>query len=90
MADTFQNFPALLESPAHNCFAISPSNTADLPFVTRAIYIGGDGNLTVELVGTAAGSAVLFTGVKQGTVLPLRVRKVMATGTNAAALVGLY
>jgi hypothetical protein len=75
-----------IDSPAGDAFAITPHNTTELLATTRGIYIGGDGNITV-LMGS--GNVVLFTGLLAGTLLPIRVRRVNATGTTATDLVGL-
>jgi len=50
------------------------------------IYIGGAGNLRVIM---ESGDDVLFTAPPVGTILPIRVTKVMATNTTATLLIGL-
>lgn len=77
-----------LESPALSAEAISPSDGADLPNTSRAIYVGGNGNITVNLAGT--GDTILFSNVVAGTFLPIRVERVLNTGTTAANLVALF
>jgi hypothetical protein len=56
--------------------------------MTKGLYVGGAGNLNLLLAGDTA--PVVFVGVAAGTVLPVRVAKVMATNTTATNLVGLY
>lgn len=68
-------------------FEITTSNSEDLPNVTRAIYVGGSGDIKVTTDGN---KTVIFKGAQQGTILPIRVKKVFATGTDATFLVGLY
>ena len=46
------------------------------------LYIGGAGNIKVL---TAGNDEIIFTGVLQGTYLPVQVKKVFATGTTVAA-----
>jgi hypothetical protein len=76
--------------PATKALAITPNDGADLAFATRGIYIGGFGNLRVDMQGHAdGGAAVTFVGLSAGTVLPVRVSRVYATGTTAINLVGL-
>ncbi len=86
MPDPFSSHSAGLESPATHGFAVSPSDSADLADVIRALYVGGSGNVAVTLL---SGADVRLTGVAGGTLLPLRVRAVRATGTTATSLVGL-
>ncbi|HTO28109.1 MAG TPA: hypothetical protein VL017_05920 [Devosia sp.] len=86
MPDLFSNHAPGLESPAVHGFAISPSDGADLADVTRAVYVGGSGNLALTLL---SGATLTFTGVAGGTLLPLRTKAVKATGTTATNLVGL-
>jgi hypothetical protein len=86
--DTFANFQGGLQSPPRNAFGIAPSDTLELPLVTRAIYVGGAGDLTLRLAGDTA--AQIIKAVPVGAMLPLRVRQIYATGTVASQLVGLY
>jgi hypothetical protein len=87
MADTFQAHSAGLTAPAGNAFPITPQDGVDLAFVTRAIYVGVSGNITLTMQG---GQSVLLTNIAAGTVLPLRAARIAATGTTAQDLVGLY
>ena len=73
---------------AKNAAAITPSDSADLANVAQAIYVGGAGDLTVNMAGT--GSAILFKAVPTGTVLNGQFARVKATGTTATNLVELY
>lgn len=76
-----------MRDPIEAGFSITPNDTTNLVKETRAIYVGGAGNLKVE---TVAGSILVFTSVSAGTVYPLRIRKVFSTGTTASNLLGLY
>lgn len=66
--------------------AVTPSDTVDLAQFS-VIYIGGGGNVKVT---TAQGSAVTFSGMQPGGVLPVRVRRVWATGTTATLMTAVY
>jgi hypothetical protein len=70
-------------------YVISPDDDNDLPSPTRGIYVGGVGDLTVELVGDPKGTTTLFSAVPVGTVLPIQARKVLATGTGATLMTAL-
>jgi hypothetical protein len=86
--DTFANFQGGLQSPCRSTFAITPSDTNELPFVTRAVYAGGTGDITARLAGDAG--SVTFKAVSVGTMLPIRARQIYATGTTASLIVGFY
>jgi hypothetical protein len=90
MSDNFAKFSNTLDAPAKNGYAISPNDSADLAVSTRSIYVGGAGNIKLELVGDAAGTFVILNSAVAGSILPLRVRKVWSTGTTASNLVALY
>jgi hypothetical protein len=70
---------------ATHAAAVTKSDATVLT-ATRALYVGGDGDLVVEMMGD--GAEVTFPGVLGGTVLPIRVVKVKAatTATNVVAL----
>jgi len=85
--DPFSTVIDNLIAPARNCFSITPSDSAVLPFLPKAIYVGTGGNLKVRAVdGTGD---VTFANVANGTILDIRITSVRATGTTASNLVGL-
>jgi len=71
-----------------NQFAITPSDTDELPNVTRAIFIGVGG--TISCVAVNDGSNPVSWNVPSGFILPGRIRKVLANGTSATNIIGLY
>lgn len=86
-ANPFDNFADSPSSAAADGFAITPHASADLPAITKAIYVGGGGDLTVRLAG-AIGD-VTFRNVAAGTILDLRLSAVRSGGTTASFLIGL-
>ena len=86
MSETFSNHASGQTSPAVDAAAIIPDDGQDLPHPTRAIYVGNAGTLRVRML---SGATVDFGSVQAGSVYPIRVRQVMATGTSAAGLVAL-
>jgi hypothetical protein len=88
MSDPFATTSPGLGGPAGHAFAVTPNDGADLAVITRGLYVGTGGDLSLVLKGDAA--AVSFAGVASGSVLPLRVARVRATGTTASDIVGLY
>ena len=86
MQNRTTHFPRGNGTPGVGAFAITPDDGDDLPFVTRAVYIGGEGDLAVKPVD---GDPVTFVGLSAGTVLPVQITRVYATGTTATNLIGL-
>jgi hypothetical protein len=77
----------LIEPPAHFA-AVTPSDTDELTYVTRALYIGGDGNVCV--IGKDNSAAVTFVGLKAGAILVGRFKQVKSSGTTATNLVAQW
>ena len=75
-----------LNSPADNAEAVTPSDSASLVNVSRALWVGGSGNITVIMKD---GTTVLFSGVPAGVWMPIRVSQVKATGTTATNIVSV-
>lgn len=65
---------------------IESSDTADLGYVARSLYVGGGGDVSVKCVN---GETVTFAAVPAGAVLPVAVLRVFASGTTATQIVGL-
>lgn len=68
--------------------AITPSDTVDLPYTTRALYVGTGGNISVYPANST--TSVVLANVGTGTVLPVAVSRVLAAGTTASNIVALY
>lgn len=86
MKDDFSGHVTGLTAPATAAETITPSDSNDLNFVTRAIYLGQAGDLSVTM---QSGETVLLRGMQAGVFYPLRVSYVRATGTTAADIIGL-
>jgi len=67
------------DAPAYTAVAVTPDD--DVIMSCRALWVGGAGNLTVEMEGAPNGETVVFQGVKAGVWMPIRVRKVMEATT---------
>jgi hypothetical protein len=72
--------------PAEHAEAVTPSDSTDLLIVSRALFVGGAGNIAVVM---ASGAAVTFTGVLAGSILPIRVARVKSTSTTATNITSL-
>lgn len=64
---------------------VTPSNTVDLLRVTDALWVGGAGDLAI-VQGT---TALTLVAVPAGSWLPLKVKRVNATGTTATNIVAM-
>ncbi|SLN53399.1 hypothetical protein ROJ8625_02733 [Roseivivax jejudonensis] len=85
MSDRFQSYVSGLESPATDLLEIFPSDDSDLPHAVRALSVAQSGSVRVETVGGSVASVF----VAAGAVMPVRVRRVFATGTDALGITGL-
>ena len=86
MPDRFAAYATGLESPARHAFVVTPDDDADLIETTRGVYVGGAGALAIVM---QSGAEVTLSGIAAGTILPLRIQRIKATGTTATAIVGL-
>lgn len=68
-------------------FAITPNDSTDLSYITRGLYVGGAGDIVLRAEDNS--SNVTLVAVPAGSVLPIRVKRVLSTGTSATNLVGL-
>lgn len=85
--DSFARFQTQDFSPATSAVAVTPHDTNELTYVTRAVYVGGGGNLKVTM---ADSGTVTFTAVPTGTTLNIRCKVVFSTGTTATSIVALW
>ncbi|MDB6104049.1 MAG: hypothetical protein JWO52_4048 [Gammaproteobacteria bacterium] len=81
--DAWQNFSKIAA-------AVTPSDTVALVDITRYIYVGGVGDLTVVMADDPAQVAVTFKAVPVGTLLPIAVSMVKSTLTTATNIVAMY
>jgi hypothetical protein len=72
--------------PAVDAVAVTPSDSVDLVNMSRALWVGGAGNISVIM---HSGATVTFSGIAAGTLLPIRVSRVRSTGTTATNILAL-
>jgi hypothetical protein len=82
--------PSNLVGPAVGGFEITPDDDNDLPVVTRAICVGQTGDVTVIFANDATDTPVTLYNRQGGDTLPIMVKRVMLTGTDATELTGIY
>ena len=87
MADDLYDGLDDIDAPANAAAAVTTSNTVDLTYTTRGLYIGVSGDVIVHMRGQS--TSVTFTGAPVG-ILPIRVDRVLATGTTATNIVALW
>jgi hypothetical protein len=72
---------------AYAGFAVTPSDATVYTNSMRALYVGTGGDVTVRMIRD--GNTLLFRNVPSGTLLPIAVDQVRATGTTAADMISL-
>lgn len=89
MADLFKDHVSGLESPPRFARAVTPSDSADLPQIPRALYINTAGEIVAILEGDADDAAQTYT-VVVGQILVGHWRRVLATGTTSTNLIAWW
>lgn len=74
-------------SPAITARAVTKSDTTIFERPSKALYIGGAGDVAVVMAEDTA--PVTFSGVQAGSILPVRALKVMSTNTTATLILRL-
>jgi hypothetical protein len=73
-------------APSGDGVVLTKSDTDELAVKSRAIYVGGAGDLNVVM---ASGTTVLFSAVPAGTILPIQIKQLLSTSTTATLVVAL-
>jgi len=66
--------------------AVTPNDSTDLTTVAQGLYIGGAGDLKVDM---ADSGTVTFSALPAGIFLPIIVKRVYSTGTTATNIIAL-
>ena len=85
--DDFVGHAVGLSSPATHAAAVTPSDTVDLTDVSRYLWVGAAGDVTVITLG---GETALFKAVPAGTLIPIRATRVKATGTASTSITAMW
>lgn len=90
--DLFHTQKDQLFGPVSDGFAITPNANSFFAYTTRKIYVGGTGNVEVELASslTDANSVVTFYNVPSGTTLDVRAVRCLEGNTTATRILGLF
>lgn len=84
--DLYRNLEGTASGPATRLRAVSPHDDNDLEYVASGLFIGGAG--TIAVIARNDASPVTLT-VQAGQLLPIRAKRVRATGTTATGIVAL-
>lgn len=78
-------------APAGYAWAVTPSDSVELQRHTRALLIGGAGNVAVQMFDPATNKLanITLTGLTAGSIIPVRTKLVLSTGTTATGIVAL-
>jgi hypothetical protein len=71
---------------------VTPSDATIFSVAHRALYVGGAGDVTVRMLrnsGVLTDMVLTFSAVPAGTILPIAVDMVKATGTTATFILAL-
>jgi hypothetical protein len=85
--DHFASYAPALTDPITGGFAITPHDANDLGTMPRAIMVTGAGAVTAILKD---GMTITLPGLAPGALYPVRTARILATGTTATGIVGLY
>jgi len=88
MADIYSVQDQGVHAPARRLVTITPNDSSDLADVTRALYVGVTGDVVV--IAANDSSSITIKNAQAGTVLPIQCKRILATGTTASQLVGMY
>jgi len=86
MTDNYNTYKPGLTSPANKAFTITPNDVSELEEVTRALYVGSSGDISLIM---KSGQTIIFSGVSAGSILPIRVSHINSTNTTASNIIGL-
>jgi len=85
MTDIFAGHAAGLDSPFGDGAAVTPSDSSDLSYVSRALWVGTSGDICAV---TRGGATLTFKNVSG--LLPGRFARIRSTGTTAADIVAVW
>jgi hypothetical protein len=86
MVDQYAGRAQSFDAPSAHGFSVAPSDSLNFAEPTRALYVGSGGNIAVVML---SGAVLTLANVMSGALLPVRVKRVNATDTTAAQIVGL-
>lgn len=89
--DTFQKYSESVAGPYRHGATVTPDDSTDLSAVSRALFVGTSGSLAVVMAGGTSTATISFSSIPAGTLLPIRVSRVLLTGSsNTTGIVSLW
>lgn len=85
--DDFAGRPDSVTASARGGEAVVKSDTVDFAKVSKAIYVGGTGDVAAVM---ADGTVLLYSAVPVGTILPIQAKRINSTNTTATLMVAMY
>ena len=90
-SDPFGSYSDSVSGPCRHWTTITPSDSTDLTTVPKAIYVGGGGDITmIGIAAPATATGVKWSAIPAASLLPVRPRRILATGTTATLIVGCF
>lgn len=89
LKDLFQQAVARIVDPGSLAVSVAPDDNTDLAVYAKALWIGTGGNVAVVPLGQIDDTAVTFVNCQDGSILPIRCRRLMATATTATNIVAI-
>jgi hypothetical protein len=83
--DAFSNYASDRSAPPPAHIAVTPSDSADLEFMTSSLYIGGAGNVAVL---SKDGDSVTYVSNGGGYIVG-QFKRVLSTGTTATNIIAV-
>lgn len=87
ITDQYDSYDTGLTGPLTGGFDVTPDDGVDLPSLPRALMVSGGGDLAVVLKD---GSTLTLPGLAAGVIYAIRTVRILATGTTATGIKGLY
>lgn len=88
--DVFKGSMRSQSDPYREAVAITPDDFTDLEDLPRALWVGGAGNINVLMDKGQPGEEVVLSGIVAGTLIPVRVKRILNTSTTATLIVALW
>jgi len=76
--------------PIVSAAAVTPNDSTDLSYVTRAFMVNAGGDIKVAMLTGGEGDSSVIVTCLAGIVYPFRVTRIYATGTTATGITALW